>query len=42
MEQFISEHQEDKVKEAEERKALDGFIQQPDVDQVFGQYGKSL
>lgn len=42
MEGFIKEHQQDKEKEKEERKSINDFLNQHDVESVFALYDKSL
>ena len=42
MENFIREHQQDRHKEEEERRGINDFIHQHDVESTFGLYDKSL
>lgn len=42
MENFIKENQQDRVREQEDRKQINEFIKQPDVENVFSLFDKSL
>lgn len=42
MENFIKDSQQDRLKEQEERKQIKEFLKQPDVENIFALYEKSL